>query len=154
MQDLCYDETDNDSGDNFDDCQTRDEQLLIDSTRNNIWKKLGWRSAGVYIVSCSVIFSLVTAKGQKKTTPAIDGDRLMETILKMNQAPGIVRTSCSRINIHWRSPGLGTNEVPSPQFALLSFSRSLCFLNKFIPFYSISQYRSFLNSMRLADLKN
>ena len=64
--------------------------MLIDSTRNNVEKNLEENSAGeapdVFIVSCSVIFSLVTAKGLKKITPAIDGDRLMETILKMAHA--------------------------------------------------------------------
>jgi hypothetical protein len=87
MQDLGYDENDDDSlaDDNVDDyiLEARARQLLIDSTRNNVEKNLEEARLAkhdVFIVSSSVMLSLVTAKGHKKTTLAIDEVRLMETI--------------------------------------------------------------------------
>jgi hypothetical protein len=88
MQDLGYDENDDDSlaDDNVDDYQleARARQMLIDSTRNNVEKNLEEARLAkhdVFIVSSSVMLLLVTAKGHKKTTLAIDEVRLMETIL-------------------------------------------------------------------------
>ena len=98
MRDL-RDENDDDSDDNFDDYQIRARRSLIDSTRNNVKKNLEEHQMAkrdVFIVSSNVIFSLVTGKEHKKTTPAIDEARLMEDILTMaharrygNQAPAI-----------------------------------------------------------------
>lgn len=103
MQELGYDsaENDDDSDDHVtvDDYQTRARQDLIDSTRENVEKnlkeiRLEERNRDVFIVSSNVVFSLVTAKRLKKTTPVIDEARLIETILKTaharrygNQAP-------------------------------------------------------------------
>ena len=90
MRDLC-DENDDDSDGNFDDSsyQIRARQLLIDSTRNNVNKNLEEHrmvKRDVFIVSSSIIFSLVTGKEPKKTTPAIDEARLIEDILTMAYA--------------------------------------------------------------------
>ena len=85
MQDIGYDENDDDA-DDFDDYQRRARQLLIDTTKKNVEDNLemaGLNKHDVFIVSGSVIFSLVTAKGLKKSAPAIDEARLMESILKM-----------------------------------------------------------------------
>jgi hypothetical protein len=86
MQDIGYDENDDDAEDDFVDYQKRARQLLIDATRKNLednLEKAELNKHDVFIVSGSVIFSLFTAKGIKKTTPAIDEIRLMEAILKM-----------------------------------------------------------------------
>ena len=86
MQDIGYDENDDDAVDDFNDYQERARQLLIDTTRKNLEENLEKASLNnhdVFIVSGSVIFSLVNGKGIKKTTPAIDEARLMETILKI-----------------------------------------------------------------------
>ena len=86
MQDIGYDENDEDADDDFTDYQKRARQLLIDSTRKNLegnLEKAELKKNDVFIVSGSVIYSLVTGKGIKKTTLAIDEARLMESILKM-----------------------------------------------------------------------
>jgi len=81
MQDLGYDENDDDDADENDDYQKRARQLFIDDT----WKNLGddlekaqLNRHDVFIVSNNVIFSVVTGQ---KTTPTIDEDHLMEAIL-------------------------------------------------------------------------
>jgi hypothetical protein len=82
MQDIGYDENDDDADEKFDDYQKQARQLLIDTTRKNLeenLEKAKLKKHDVFIVSCSVIFSLVNAK----KTPAIDEVCLMETILKM-----------------------------------------------------------------------
>ena len=82
MQDIGYDENDDDADENFDDYQEQARQLLIDTTRKNFEDNLvkaELNKREVFIVCCSVIFSLVNAK----KTPAIDEVRLLETILKM-----------------------------------------------------------------------
>ena len=89
MQDLGYDENDDDSDDDFGDYQARARQSLIESTKNNVEKHLEVAQLAkhdVFIVSSSVIFSLVTAKRLKKTAPEIDEAFLMETILRMAYA--------------------------------------------------------------------
>ena len=89
MQDIGYDENDDEADDKFDDYQRRARQLLIDSTRKNLednLEKAELKKHDVFIVSGSVLFSLVTGKGIKKTTLAIDEVRLMETILKTAHA--------------------------------------------------------------------
>ena len=86
MHDLGYDENDDDADDDFDDYQKRARQLLIDSTRKNLERNLEKAELNkhdVYIVSSNVVYSQVTGKGRKKTTPAIDEARLMESFLKM-----------------------------------------------------------------------
>jgi hypothetical protein len=91
MQDLGYDENDDDADDGSDlaDYQRRARQLLIDSTRKNLednLKKAELNKHDVFIVSNNVILSLVTAKEPKKTTPVIDEARLLESILRMAHA--------------------------------------------------------------------
>jgi hypothetical protein len=92
MHDIGYescDENDDDAEDDFVDYQKRARQLLIDNTRKNLddnLEKAEMNKHEVFIVSSSVILSLVTAKRIKKTTPAIDEVRLMESILKMAHA--------------------------------------------------------------------
>ena len=59
--------------------------MLIDTTRKDLeqnLEKAELTKRDVFVVSGSVIYSLVTAKGNKKTAPAIDEVRLVETILK------------------------------------------------------------------------
>jgi Mg2+/Co2+ transporter CorC len=86
MQDIGYDENeDNADDDDFDDFQRRARQLLIDTTRKNLednLQKAELNKRDVFIVTGSVISSLVNAKAIKKITPAIDEARLMESILK------------------------------------------------------------------------
>ena len=91
MHDIGYDENDRDdiADEEFDDLQRRARQLLIDSTKKNLednLKKVELDKLDVFIVSCSVIFSLVNDKAIKRTPPAIDEDRLMKSILKMAHA--------------------------------------------------------------------
>ena len=89
MQDIGYDEFDDDAEDNFDNYQQQARQSLIDATRKNLednLQKAKLKKYDVFIVSGSVIFSLVTDKALKKTTPAIDEVRLTEAILKMAHA--------------------------------------------------------------------
>jgi hypothetical protein len=89
MQDIGYDENDDDADDDFDNYQRKARQLLIDTTRTNLeenLKKAELNKYDVFIVSGSVIFSLVNAKALKKTTPAVDEVRLIEAILKMAHA--------------------------------------------------------------------
>ncbi|KAF8813328.1 hypothetical protein BYT27DRAFT_7084265 [Phlegmacium glaucopus] len=86
MQDLGYDENDDDAEDHFDNYQTQARLLLIDTTRNNLEKNLAkaeLEKHDVFIVSGSVICSLVTTdKGNKKTANlAIDEARLVEAVL-------------------------------------------------------------------------
>ena len=83
LQDLGYD---SDADDYFDDYQRRARQLLIDTTRKNVEENLeeaGLNKHDVFIVTSSVIFSLINAKAPKKSTLQIDEVRLMEKILKM-----------------------------------------------------------------------
>lgn len=83
MQDLGYDENDDDAQDRYDEYQTRARQLLIDNTRNNLEENLEKAELGkheVFIVSASVLYSLITNKGNKKTTP-IDEASLIEAVL-------------------------------------------------------------------------
>ena len=59
----------------------------------------------VFIVSRHIIFSLVTAKGRKKTPTLIDEARLMETLMsaharRYSNQQLALRTICSRIHIH------------------------------------------------------
>jgi hypothetical protein len=89
MHDIGYDENDDNADDDFDDFQRQARQLLIDTTRKNLednLEKSELKKHDVFIVTGSVIFSLVNAKAIKKTTPAIDEVRLMESILKMAHA--------------------------------------------------------------------
>jgi len=84
-----FDENDDDSDDNSDDNQTRARQLLIDSTRNDLegnLKKAQLAKRDVFIVSSSVIFSLVTGKRPKENIPEIDEIRLIEAILETAHA--------------------------------------------------------------------
>jgi hypothetical protein len=93
MPDLGYDESDGDADDAFDNYQQQARQLLIDTTRKNLednLKKAKLNKYDVFIVSGRVIFSLVTDKALKKTTPEIDEVRLTEAILKMAHARRIV----------------------------------------------------------------
>jgi hypothetical protein len=87
MHDIGYDENDDDAEDDFVDYQKRARQLLIDATRKNLEENLEkaelLNKHEVFIVSSSIIFSLVSGKGIKKTTLAIDEVSLMENILKM-----------------------------------------------------------------------
>ena len=89
MHDIGYDENDDDTDEDFDDYQRRARQLLIDATRKNLednLEKVGLNKHDVFLVSGSVIFSLVTATKGHKTTPAIDEARLMESMLMMAYA--------------------------------------------------------------------
>ena len=86
MHDIGYDEIDDYADDDFDGYQRRARQLLIDVTRKDLEDKLEMAELNkhdVFLVSPSVIFSLVTAKEHKKTTPAIDETRLMETMFRI-----------------------------------------------------------------------
>jgi hypothetical protein len=85
IQDLGYDEDDDDASDHYDDYQTQARQLLIDTTRKNLEQNLEMAELAkrdVFIVSNKVVHSLVTAKGNRKNPLAIDEARLIETILK------------------------------------------------------------------------
>ena len=117
MQDIGYDENDEDADDDFDDYQKRARQLLIDTTRKNVednLKKAELNKHDVFIVSGSVICSLVTAKGLKKTALAIDEARLMESILKMAHTRRYNTQASSKkqhltcvkndTHLNWRSP--------------------------------------------------
>ena len=89
MYDIGYDENDDNADDENDDFQRRARQLLIDTTRKNIeenLEKAELNKHDVFIVTAGIIFSLVNSKAIKKTTPAIDEARLMESILKMAHA--------------------------------------------------------------------
>jgi hypothetical protein len=89
MQDIGYDEYDDNADDDFDEYQRRARQLLIDTTRKNLednLEKAELNKHDVFIVAGNIIFSLVNSKAIKKTTPAIDEARLMESILKMAHA--------------------------------------------------------------------
>ena len=80
------DDIDDNADDDFDDFQRQARQLFIDSTKKNLednLEKAELNKHDVFIVSSSVIFSLVNGKAIKKTTPEIDEARLMESILKM-----------------------------------------------------------------------
>ena len=83
------DDIDDNADDDFDDFQRQARQLFIDSTKKNLsdnLEKAELNKHDVFIVSHSVIFSLVNGKAIKKTTPEIDEARLMESILKMAHA--------------------------------------------------------------------
>ena len=109
MQDLGYDENDDDADDNLDHYQGRARKILIDTTRNNLetnLEKAELTKRDVFIVSGSVIYSLITEKARKKTTPAIDEARLLETILKIaharrygNQAPAKTHSTIIKDNM-------------------------------------------------------
>ena len=86
MEDIGYNDEDED--DDFDNYQRQARQLLIDSTRKNLeenLEKAELNKYDVFIVSGSVIFSLVNNKPPKKTTPAVDELRLIDAILRMAQ---------------------------------------------------------------------
>ena len=89
MQDLGYDENDDVADEDFDDYQRQARQLFIDTTRKNLesnLEKAELKKHDVFIVCCWVIFSLVTGKGLKKATLAIDEARLMESFSKIAHA--------------------------------------------------------------------
>ena len=86
MRDLGYNENDDDA-----DHQKQARQLLVDATRKNLddnLKKAELNKHEVFIVSCNVIFSLVTDKPVRnlKTTIEIDEVLLLEAFLKMAHA--------------------------------------------------------------------
>lgn len=86
MQDMGYDENDDNADDDFDGFQRRARESLIDTTRKNLkdnFEKAELNKHEVFIVTSSVIFSLVNGKAIKKTIPAIDETRLMESILRI-----------------------------------------------------------------------
>ena len=88
MRDIGYDEYDDVEYD-FDDYQRRAGKLLIDTTRKKFesnLEKAELKKHDVFIVCCRVIFSLVTGKGLKKATLAIDEARLMESFSKIAHA--------------------------------------------------------------------
>ena len=67
---LGYDKDDDDASDHYNDYQTRARQLLIDTTRKNLEQNLKIAELAkrdVFIVSNKVLYSLVTAKGNRKT---------------------------------------------------------------------------------------
>ena len=79
MQILGYDENDDDENDEYDKFQAE----AINITRRNIEKKLkkaGLAMHDVFIVSSSVVYSLVTS--EKMEAPVIDETRLLESVLK------------------------------------------------------------------------
>ena len=83
MQSLGYDENDDDAKDEYDRFQAEAQKLLINITRTNIEKKLkkaGLAMHDVFIVSSSVVFSLVAS--EKMEAPVIDETRLLESVLK------------------------------------------------------------------------
>ena len=87
MQDLGYDENDEDAEDEYYGYQARAREILIDSTRKNLkanLEKAELAKRDVFIVSGSVIYSLVTGKWNKRDTQTpIDETRLVETVLKI-----------------------------------------------------------------------
>lgn len=91
MQDLGYDENDDNEEPYFDEYQAEARQLLIDDSQTNIKTSLqeaGLVTHDVFIVSSSVIYSLAT-KSKNKNTPEIDETRLIDSLLK---------TACERRN--------------------------------------------------------
>ena len=77
-----YDAAEDDNFDNY----RQARQMLIDNTRKNLeqnLEKANLNKYDVFIVSGSTIFSLVTGKALKKTTPEIDEVRLIKAVLKM-----------------------------------------------------------------------
>jgi len=90
MQDLGYDENDDDADNDFDEYLARARKVLIDTTRNNLetnLEKAELAKREVFIVSGSVVYSLITEKeNRKRTAPAIDENRLMQTVLKIAHA--------------------------------------------------------------------
>ena len=89
MQDLGYDESDEDADDAFGGYQKRARQFLIDTTMKNLkdnLKRAELNKHDVFMVSGNVIFSLVTNKTLKKTATEIDEVRLVEAFLKMAHA--------------------------------------------------------------------
>ena len=89
MHDFGYDENDDDALDNFGVYQKRARQQLVDATRKNLddnLEKAELNKHEVFIVSCNVIFSLVTDKPVRKTTTEIHEVRLLEAFLKMAHA--------------------------------------------------------------------
>ena len=88
MRDAGYDKNDEDAENVFDDYQTQALELLIDGTRKNLeenLEKAKLNKHDVFIVSSSVIFSLVKGKAPKRS-PLIDEACLLESILKMAHA--------------------------------------------------------------------
>ncbi|KAF8805998.1 hypothetical protein BYT27DRAFT_7339270 [Phlegmacium glaucopus] len=88
LQDLGYDENDDDAEVNHEEFKEQARQFLINTTRNNVetnLKDAGLSMHDLFIVSSSVIYSLVTNNRNKKTTPAIDEARLIDTVLKTAQ---------------------------------------------------------------------
>ena len=89
MQDIGYDENDDNADDDFDGFIRRAGQVLIDATKKNLednLEKAELNKHDVFIVTGSVLSSLVNGKAIKKTTLEIDEARLMESILKMAHA--------------------------------------------------------------------
>jgi hypothetical protein len=98
MQDIGYDEYDDNADVDLDDYQRRARQLLIDATKKILednLKKAELNKNDVFIVTSSVILSLVNSKATKKTTPAFDEVRLIESILKMAHT--------RRYGTHWQA---------------------------------------------------
>ena len=88
MQDIGYDENDDNADDDFDGFIRRAGQVLIDATKKNLednLEKAELNKHDVFIVTGSVLSSLVNGKAIKKTTPEIDEARLMESILRTAQ---------------------------------------------------------------------
>ena len=82
MQDLGYDENDDDARENLSDYQAQARQLLIETTRKNLETNLTKAelvNRDVFIVSGNIIYSLVTKN--KKSSLAIDEERLIQTVL-------------------------------------------------------------------------
>ena len=90
MQDLGYDENDDDAASDFDEYLARARKVLIDTTRNNLetnLEKAELVKREVFIVSGSVVYSLITeTENRKKTAPAIDEARLIQTVSKIAHA--------------------------------------------------------------------
>jgi hypothetical protein len=90
MQDLGYDENDDEAEDDFDEYLARARKLLIDTTRDNLetnLEKAELVKREVFIVSGSVVYYLIAEKeNKKKSAPAIDEARLMQTVLKIAHA--------------------------------------------------------------------
>lgn len=137
MHDLGYDDNDEDADDDhYENCQAQAQKLLIDDTKINLEKNLKKAELpkhDVFIVSSSVIYSLISGKRNKKqTTPEIDEDRLIQAVLNRaykrrygNQAPAknhstlvkdkTVRDLVSPHDQESSKMGFGTN----PQYALM-----------------------------------
>ena len=84
MQDLGYDENDEDIEDHCIDYQVRAQHLLINTTKNDLETNLeeaGLAKRDIFIVSRHVVYSLVTDKWDKKPPPMIDEVPLIKSVL-------------------------------------------------------------------------